>query len=152
MAKKATKEESVLGFAAIEAPPRLSSELVPFGQSNRALTRDQKRVTEEFGRQELIIEATGAKTAFGQDEIGEITQNGGFVFTDTVSYLFELKDEAHGKEYQPYVDEFTKVQVRTLAKHLMGTIEVGAVNIGAVINQSLDLPPEKPSLWKRLFG
>lgn len=152
MPKKDAKEESVLGLIALETPPRLSSELVPFGQPSRALTKDEKRVTETFDKQVLIIEATEAKTVFGQNGIGEIHQNGGYVFHDTVSYLFELKDEAHGKEYQPYIDEFAKLQARTLAKHILGTIEVGATNIGAMIHQSLDLPPEKPSLWKRLFG
>lgn len=152
MAKKKTKQENGLGLVALESPPPSSVEIIPFGLPDRLLTREQKRVVEEYDRQVLIIEAIAAKTVFAQDEIITIHQNGASDFLTTIEYLFELKEAARGTEHQVYMEEWTKLQARTLVKHLMGAMEVGATNIGAMIHAPLDLPPEKRSLWKWLFG
>lgn len=145
------KDENVLGLAPLSPVPSLSTDLVPFNPS-RALTRDERRITEEWRKQTLVIEGTTAKTILGQTEIAELHKHGACVFDDSVSYIVGIKEEARGKEHQVYVDEFTTRQIQSLARHLLGAIEVGATNIGFEINRSLYPPPEKRGFFERLFG
>ena len=75
----AKKEESLLGLAPISSPS--GTELVPFG-GDRALTRDEQRITDEWHKQTLAIEATAAKTILGQSEIAEIHKHGAMVLLE----------------------------------------------------------------------
>jgi hypothetical protein len=143
--------ESVLGIVPVSHPQPLRTELTPYVLEH-PVTHDEKRITEEFRKQTLVIEGEGEKTVFGQDIIGEIHDNAQEIFVSTIKSIFEAKQEAKGTEYQSYVDEFTTLNAKSLAKHLYGSVEVGAAEIGIEISRSLYPPPEPLSLWKRLFG
>lgn len=152
MSTKHTKGEDVLGLTSIDLPHPLQTGIVPFGQPNRALTREEKRISEECEREMLIIEGQREKTKFGTTAIGDIRDHSSFVFQDTVVAIAERQREMRGHEFEAYLVEFNRLNVQGCARNLLGAAEVGATNIGAMIFLSLDLPPEQLSLWKRLFG
>ncbi len=145
------KSERVLDIVPVDHTQPLSTELIPYVLEH-PVTRNEKRIAEEFRTQTLVIEAVGEKTLFGQTAIGEIHVHAQDVFADSVHSMLESKQEAQGTEYQSYVDEFAKLNAQSLAKHLYGSVEVGASAIGVEISRSLYPPPEQASLWKRLFG
>ena len=145
------RTESVLGIVPVDQPQPLHTELIPYVLEH-PVTRDEKWITEQFHTQTLVIEAEGEKTIFAQVEIGEIHVHAQSVFADSVTSMFETKQEAQGTEYLPYIDEFTKLNAQSLAKHLYGSFEVGAAAIGVEISRSLYPPPEPTGFWKRLLG
>ncbi len=149
--KPTDKTESVLGIVPFDQPKPLHTELAPYTLMH-PVTREEKRITEEFHKQTLVMEGTAEKTIFGQGEIGDIHESAQFVFAESVSSIFEIRLEAQGTEYQAYVDEFTKLTAQSLAKCLYGSVTVGSAAIGAEISRSLYPSPEPMSLRKWLFG
>lgn len=145
------KTESVLGLAPLEMASPFHTGLVPYAQE-RTLTREEQRVTNEFDRQKLVIEAQREKTKLGIGAIGEIRDHASMVFQDTGISIFVRQQEVLGSEIESYVTEFNRLNMQGLAHDLLAATNVGSTNIGTVIYKSLDLPPEPPSLWKRLFG
>jgi len=148
------RNESVLGLAPLAPPTGLSTNghLAPFSPG-RALTKDQRRILEEWHKETLVIDTTAAKTVFGMSKIAEIHQHASIKFDETVDYILAVKEEEHSREHQQYVDEFSTRQIQLLAKHLLGAIEVGGTNIGIEIHRSLYLlsEPEQRSFWQRLL-
>ncbi len=148
MAKK--KEKDVLGLSIVAAAPKPGTELVPFG--GRKLTREERRITDELHKQVLVLEGTAQKTAFSQAKITEIHMHGAVMFEETVAFIASVKEESRGTDYQTYVDQFSRRQIESLARHLLGVTEVGAMAISYEVNRSLYPPPEQRGFLQRLFG
>ncbi len=146
------KSESILGLPDDIGSGGLGNSLVPYNPQNQAVTRDEKRIGEEYRKQIIVIEAQAAKTIFGQTKIAEINRHAAQVFDDTVGFIVTTKAEARGKEHQAYIDEFANRQIQMFARHMFGTLEVGATKIGLEIDRTLYVEASRRRLLARLFG
>jgi hypothetical protein len=147
---------SVLGLAPVNARstsilglPPISPPDIPV---NRAITRREERILEAFHEDVLIIDATAAKAEYGMFKFGEVQQCASTLFGSTVNAMLDNKNDLRGTEVEPYMNEFTTRQIQMYARHMLGTLEITGTRIGELVHASLDLPPEKPSLWERLVG
>lgn len=153
MAKNSTQQKgSVLDLPSESGSSNLGSSLIPYNARNQAGTRDERKIGEEYRKQVLVIEVQAAKTIFGLTKIAEINQHAAQTFDDTVGFIVTTKAEARGKEHQAYVDEFANRQIQMFARHVFGTIEVGATNIGLEINRTNYVSASPRGFWERVFG
>lgn len=141
--------QNALGIVPTEAPCGLSLEPPRLSNSHRASSREQKRIREEFGRQTLIIEGQMQKTEFGQSAIGSIHAHGYGVYQDAVAGINARRQEVRGEDFDPFLEEFYRLNLQACGNHLLSAAKVGAANIGGTIYDSLDLPSEPR---KGLFG
>jgi hypothetical protein len=150
------KEGSLLG---LPAPDSFGSSfstgnIVPL-RAGHQLSKDEQRVMAEWHKTQLVIEATAARAVFGISKVTEIHQHGSLTFEEATAAILAIKDKAHGKEHEAFMEEFTSRQIPLMARHLFGAIDVSVTNIGLELHRSLYPEPEKPeplSVWKRLFG
>lgn len=127
--------------------------LMPVGQSQTALTRDQKRVAKEFGRETLVIEAERKKTEYGMWAIGDMRDAASFTFQNTVVSVLERQRQVQDKEYAACLAEFNRLNIQAAGRELLAAVEEGSGHILSVMAISLDLPQSSASgFWERLFG
>jgi len=149
------KTDSILGLPPVAVVSSSSSPtgLVPY-EPTQALTRDQQRVTSEWQKQMLVIDSQSAQTLFAQEKIAELFEHAALTYVESMASIHAIKETAKGKEYQPYVDEFTRHMSTLLAQKLVGTVQVSSNNIGQELARTLYLLPEQErrNLLQRLFG
>lgn len=141
-----------LGDALVHTP---SSTGMTRYASNQPLSPRKQALFEEADVQNLTIDATSVKTAFGMTKFAELHQHGACLFGDTLETIFEVKEQVTNKEAQPIVAEFTTRQISLYGRQTLSALEVGGAAIGFEINRALYMPPvapERKSLLQRLFG
>lgn len=143
------KPESGLGLVAAEPPALLHTEVIPSLQ-DRALTREEKRITEEFDKRVLIVEAECEIAKFGNSAIGDIRNHASFVFHDTARSILDRQKEVVDEELLAYTREFDRHNIQGCARDLLAVSTGATLNIGSTVTKSFELPPE--SFWKRHFG
>ncbi len=145
------EKESALGLVATNLPRPLSTEVASRG-FGRPITRDEKRITEEFHKQVLVIQAVAEKTTFGQAALGDVHEHGQGVFAKGVRTIFAIKKKTESAECESYLEEFSRVTVQSLGQSLIRTYGTSAAAIETEIARPLYPPPEEKSLFRRLFG
>lgn len=152
MAKNSQHKDSVLDLPDEAGSSNWGNSLTLYNARNEMTTRDERKIGEEYRKQALVIDRQAAKTIFGMTKIGEINRHAAQTFDDTVGFIVTAKAEARGKEHQAYVDEFANRQIQMFARHMFGTLEVGATNIGVEINRSLYMTASPRGFFGRVFG
>jgi hypothetical protein len=116
--------------------------------------RNERWIIDEYHKQSLVMVGTQAKAMRAMKLIAEIHEQGVATFDEAAGRILNLKDNQRTKEHQAYMDEFSTRSIQLMGRHFLATEEVAATNIGVQVHSSLypSLPPEIPSVWKRLFG
>lgn len=146
------REENLLGLAPVSSIfTPASNKIQPFHHPG-GVSKRQHKILSELEAEVDIIAATEIKTNYGQIAISSIHEQGFAVFDDTLEFMFDARLRSRSQEHQQYIEEFTKHQIKMLANHIVGAIEVGATNVATEIHRSMYIPEEKPGWLQRLFG
>jgi hypothetical protein len=155
MSKK--KEENALGLPALVSDTDLGNigSLTPWS-GGRTLTNTERGLLDEASSQKLAISCIFEKTVFGMSQIAEMEQHALATFDDSISFFMDVKyREGRSKEHQAYIDAFTERLSQMSAKHMFGSLELGASGIASIVHSS-PYPPPPPSrrrgLLERLLG
>lgn len=133
-----------------------TTSLVPWGGSSQALTKQEERILETGGEQQLVSAVFNAKAIFGQSKIKEIHEHGTLLFDETVSFVMDVKERSgRSREHQGYIDHFTARQIALLDQHMLKLIDISVTAIAHQVYLSPYPPPEpesRPGFLARLFG
>jgi hypothetical protein len=155
------KKESLLGLEALapNSPPLNGS--VQLFALEQSLANQERSIIDILRQQELAIDAFGAKGSFGISKIAEVHEHASRLFEPTADYILDVKNPLLNEEARAYVAEFSRLQVKALARHTIGALEVAATSIVRIIHESPFPPPKPPdppkkpkprSLLKMLIG
>jgi hypothetical protein len=145
----AKQQENVLGLDQPWPEAQLERALVPLG-GGHSLTRDERRVETELHKQLIVMQATAIKGIYGRSQIEEVHKHAAVGYDETAEYIVTLRNTARGKDHELYVNQFCDVQMKALARHTLGMVEVIATHIGYEANRSLY--PEPLGFWGRVLG
>jgi hypothetical protein len=149
------KEDNPLGLTPFGAPTAgLSFGFgSPYLEAGRELTRDERRILDQFHKKKLVIDLTDVLTQISSGAISDIYQCSATTYDETAGYIENLRlGKQRSKEHQAFVDAFSH-QLNALLGHHLGKIaEIGAERIGAELYDSLNVPPEQRSFLQRLLG
>ena len=144
---------NAIGLVPQERRQPMQFSLMPVGQTQPELTREQERVANEYGREILIIEADRKKAVFGLWSIGDIRNHASSTFQDLVVTVMEQQREIQDKEYAATIAQFNRMNIQEGAKDLLDAAQTGSTHIESVVSTSLDkLSAHEPNFLERLFG
>jgi hypothetical protein len=127
----------------------------------QSLANQERSIIDTLRQQELAIDAFGAKGSFGISKIAEVHEHASRLFEPTADYILDVKNPILNEETRAYVAEFSRQQVKALARQTMGTLEITASSIARIVHESPYPPPKPPeppkkpkprSLLKMLIG
>jgi len=145
--------------------PAPGEHLVPIPSASLARRPNQeppsprgKALLDEAEIQKLTIDGTHSKAIHGLGAVADINRYAHALFTDTVTTMFEAKEEIANKDLVPIVHEFTMRQVSMYGRQTFAALEVSAQAIGYEMMRPLYVSPMAPEpapkkgFFTRLFG
>lgn len=151
MAKHAQPKENVLDLSGNPNGTTWGSSLVPYRRMSQDKTRDERKIEEEYNKQNLVIEKHGEKAKFGISTLMDVHRHLVRTFYDTTEFIFLTKAEAQGQEFQPYIDQFAHQLTQVSAHHGMAVAEAAAHNIGNEVLRPLYMTAPPQGFMQRLF-
>jgi hypothetical protein len=125
---------------------------VTAGDSPKTL-EDLHVINDNTLKQKVVIDAIAGKTRYGMRRILEVDHFASVLFNETTHSIMKNNEEARGSSYEAYHSAFNDRLVKTVARHVYGLLEVGAVGIAKEVMRSpKSNPPTPQSFLKRLLG
>ena len=135
-----------------------TGDTLPSTISGHGLTREEQRTLDEYRKQRMVIEATGAKFKRAKTLIAEVDHHGVQLFVETADAIDAAKEGSRDREDQAYVDEFCNRSKKALANHLLAAQDLGARALVSEAQRPMylmpepDPPPKKRSVREWLLG
>ena len=133
-------------------------ENLPTMISGHGLTREEQRTLDEYRKQRLAMEATGAKFKLAETRIAELNHHGVQLYVEAADAIEVAKEGERAREAQLYVDEFCNRSKKAMGNHLLAAQDLGARALVAEAQRPIYLmpepppPPKKRSLKEAIFG
>ena len=149
----AKKVQNQLGIAVLSQDNGFGSVI----SSSVPMSSDQVHVTDKQRMQLVLDKRLAAEenlaitVCFGIVKMQEIQQHAATTFSETCETLSQIKQQAQGTDYQPYVDEFAHHLGKVSAQQLIGSVNLGGAAIAQEMVGDPYPPPPPPPKPKRTF-
>ena len=121
----------------------------------RPETNDERWIQEEWRKRMAIMQALVIEAQYADNAMAYLKRHGLSVYVETASFINEVREADRAEALKPYIDEYCKRVLESLATHQFGLYEVANTNIAYTVHRE-HYPPENTQnqrgFLSRLFG